>query len=995
MTPHVCWRRVVKFSGILELSDRNSKYCFENQRERERDILQEPLQTGIDRRSISQSAENLSQLEEVVEARLMMILVLVLDSEAQSVKLMMSSSCEEKDLELAADSPLLFTHKIRLMPVYGVGSGSTMDVSGLRERVERLEKDVSELRQKCGEPDGCCLLCTTAGPVTSVCPDDCSDQGQCVNGECVCFTGFTGSDCSIALCMDGCGEHGVCVDGQCVCNRGYQGSDCNVVLCPDECSDHGVCVDGKCVCDAGFSGSDCSTKSCPEDCGEHGVCVDGKCVCDAGFSGSDCSTKSCPEDCGEHGVCVDGKCVCDAGFSGSDCSSKSCPEDCGEHGVCVDGKCVCDAGFSGSDCSTKSCPEDCGEHGVCVDGKCVCDAGFSGSDCSTKSCPEDCGEHGVCVDGKCVCDAGFSGSDCSTKSCPEDCGEHGVCVDGKCVCDAGFSGYYCSTKTCPGNCSGRGRCVRGRCICRRGFAGSDCSQCQSGFTGMNCDTVLVSVSGLGTREITDSSVVVFWTPPAEPFDSYQIIFSSRASKHTRVQGFWGSTIDPDQKLVSSVSGRLSSYTQTGLNSAEEYTVSVAGERDGTMATATTTTFTTLPDAPNDLRVMNVTDSKALLTWRPARANIDLYIITYSPENAPGSVAILKVSGNVFEQQLQDLQESTRYRVKIQSQRGMKNSSSSETEFTTSTGSIRAVESPQDLKASAVTPRTAVLTWKPPAVAITGYKLRYQFDQQNSQELILGPSVTEVKLRKLTPSSSYTAHLWPIRDQQELSSAHTLFTTGNLLFPFPVDCLEELQNGGESGTVEVFPDGRSGEPLSVYCDMDSDGGGWIVFQRRKDGKTSFFRGWKEYSSGFGDLDGEFWLGNTVLHKLTLKAPTELRVDLRDKEQAVYAQYSSFSIDSPKKHFTIRLSGYSGTAGDSLQYHNNRPFSTHDRDPKPFITRCAMSYRGGWWYRNCHEANLNGLYNTFTNHQGVIWTAWKGKDFSIPFTEMKIRTTVRKP
>lgn len=119
------------------------------------------------------------------------------------------------------------------------------------------------------------------------------------------------------------------------------------------------------------------------------------------------------------------------------------------------------------------------------------------------------------------------------------------------------------------------------------------------------------------------------------------------------------------------------------------------------------------------------------------------------------------------------------------------------------------------------------------------------------------------------------------------------------------------------------------------------------------------------------------------------------------------------------------------GDSLTYHNGRPFSTRDRDPQPFITRCAMSYRGGWWYKNCHEANLNGLYNTDTNHQvkqltsrntyshiyididilyifmyqvhwyapvvrtvfgfsqGVIWTEWKGKDFSIPFTEMKFR------
>lgn len=37
----------------------------------------------------------------------------------------------------------------------------------------------------------------------------------------------------------------------------------------------------------------------------------------------------------------------------------------------------------------------------------------------------------------------------------------------------------------------------------------------------------------------------------------------------------------------------------------------------------------------------------------------------------------------------------------------------------------------------------------------------------------------------------------------------------------------------------------------------------VIQRRLNGKTDFFRGWKEYENDFGDKNAEYWLGNRNL------------------------------------------------------------------------------------------------------------------------------------
>ena len=45
--------------------------------------------------------------------------------------------------------------------------------------------------------------------------------------------------------------------------------------------------------------------------------------------------------------------------------------------------------------------------------------------------------------------------------------------------------------------------------------------------------------------------------------------------------------------------------------------------------------------------------------------------------------------------------------------------------------------------------------------------------------------------------------------------------------------------------------------ATYCDMTTDGGGWIVIQRnKKDSLVNFNKNWTDYEKGFGDLNTEF-------------------------------------------------------------------------------------------------------------------------------------------
>ncbi|KAG6927280.1 ficolin 1 [Chelydra serpentina] len=212
-------------------------------------------------------------------------------------------------------------------------------------------------------------------------------------------------------------------------------------------------------------------------------------------------------------------------------------------------------------------------------------------------------------------------------------------------------------------------------------------------------------------------------------------------------------------------------------------------------------------------------------------------------------------------------------------------------------------------------------------------------------------------------------------------------------PGAKNCKELLARGNiMSGWYTIYP--RDCYAITVLCDMDTDGGGWIVFQRRMDGTTDFYRDWNSYKRGFGSRLSEFWLGNDNIHLLTFFGGNELRVDLRDFDNNYqFAVFSLFKVTGEAGKYRLILGRYvKGTAGDSLEEHNDMMFSTYDQDNDWSGTSCAETYKGAWWYRSCHASNLNGLYLKGAHESyadGVNWKTGKGHQYSYKMTEMKIR------
>ena len=183
-------------------------------------------------------------------------------------------------------------------------------------------------------------------------------------------------------------------------------------------------------------------------------------------------------------------------------------------------------------------------------------------------------------------------------------------------------------------------------------------------------------------------------------------------------------------------------------------------------------------------------------------------------------------------------------------------------------------------------------------------------------------------------------------------------------------------------------------INGYCDTVTDGGGWLVVQRRmSNGSVSFHRNWNDYEMGFGNLTSELWYGLRALHCLTSSGNWELRIDFTfDNGTKSFMHYNHFRVGPANDNYRLNISGFTGiTPDDPFTTHplNGQQFSTYDRDNDRWSNSCAVNGHGstapgGWWYSSCFRINLN--YN-HGGPRGFIKLAniW----YSLTFIEMKIR------
>ncbi|KTF71755.1 hypothetical protein cypCar_00023416 [Cyprinus carpio] len=1170
-----------------------------------------------------------------------------------------------------SDSQVTFTHRINI-PKQACACPAAAAMEQLANRVEMLEREVSLLRAQCSS--SCCGESSVMGRLDFV--------PQCGHGTfsmevcgCVCEEGWIGKNCSEPHCPDDCSGQGICIEGECVCDRNFGGENCSEPRCPGDCSDRGLCIDGECVCEEAFAGEDCSLGRCLNDCSDQGTCVNGTCQCRPGFLGEDCSLIFCANNCSQKGVCKDGFCACQEGYTGDDCASVSPPMNLRVRGVSEN---TIDLEWEGpvilTDYLITYAPTTPGgvqleirvpgnvtnttikglepglEYNINVyavidniisapmntlvstylsnpDGllfKSIMETSvevqwqpldylFDGWEISfipkpkmirfltvidgpTQLIVRDISDTVAFVEwsppkakvDQIILRYGLLGVDGpkTTFRLQPTLSQYSLQVlrPGS-TYEVSVSGVWNGTESgaistefitailislsgagllhkkidAPKNLRVLSKTstslelewdnseadVEGYRVVYSTLAGDQYDKVivprndgattkttltdllpgteygigisavlganQSSPATMNARTGLDVPLDLTVTASTDNTITLLWGTVQGPIDHYKVTYTSSTGVTTEltvpkdvntttltglepgteytitvaaqrgrqqstaatIDAFTGfrpitqlffSDVTSDSLTVAwsapappadafslnynaqdssddseiALDGSKTKITLTGLLPSRRYTVTLVTMHGNVTSKPVLGSVATGMDPPRDMSVLYVTEESVTISWIQPLAPFDYYKMSYqSPKGRMDNVVI---DNDITNYTLTSLHPATEYEIKLNAVRG-----SQESKVITTTV-FTAMDMPMELTALNVTPQGALLRWNPPVSSVDNYvltltrnqvtadtflvegnKQEYQLSQlipsttysvalyatkgpltsgtvianfvthyssnfivKEIKELILDAEDTWIRLEGLAETTEYTVRLQAARGLETSAIVSTSFTTGNRLFPTPQNCAQHLLNGETlSGIYTIYINRDLSQGVQVYCDMTTDGGGWIVFQRRQNGLTDFSRKWSDYKIGFGNLEDEFWLGLDNIQKIAAQGRYELRIDMKDGQESVYANYDRFSIGDSKSLYKLRIGEYNGTAGDSLSYHQSRPFSTKDKDNDIAVTNCALSYKGAWWYKNCHRANLNGKYGESRHSQGINWYHWKGHEFSIPFVEMKMR------
>ncbi|KAM8718036.1 hypothetical protein ACLKA7_004701 [Drosophila subpalustris] len=116
-------------------------------------------------------------------------------------------------------------------------------------------------------------------------------------------------------------------------------------------------------------------------------------------------------------------------------------------------------------------------------------------------------------------------------------------------------------------------------------------------------------------------------------------------------------------------------------------------------------------------------------------------------------------------------------------------------------------------------------------------------------------------------------------------------------------LRNCNEAKSSGIHDIVIPNFSSQPFTVACDAETRGGGWTIILRRMDGSVDFNRTWSEYKKGFGELEGEFFLGLDKIRMALKRLRITTHLQLGTRKNNIYYTKREMPADQLVMHSNI--------------------------------------------------------------------------------------------
>ncbi|XP_050392517.1 angiopoietin-1 [Patella vulgata] len=222
------------------------------------------------------------------------------------------------------------------------------------------------------------------------------------------------------------------------------------------------------------------------------------------------------------------------------------------------------------------------------------------------------------------------------------------------------------------------------------------------------------------------------------------------------------------------------------------------------------------------------------------------------------------------------------------------------------------------------------------------------------------------------------------------------------------CQKVIQDCTDGVNKSVVPEGLgyafikpigSGQVEEVRCDFRYDG--WTYIETREENclELDFNRTFEEYSTGFGNRYGNYWLGLENIYNI-LQNHGQFLLDFYftfNNSNVEHCRYSKFDIANRDNLYRITIGEFRGLKGPMVDPLTNgtfnidgRPFSTFDRD---FSNHdCPGRFMAGWWYLDdvvCSQSNVHGRRSENIPEARLHWLDILGEEIYIKNSHIKIK------